>query len=172
MHEPLDDFLEPGVPCESSDSLRQALRTRTTGIVRWRRRFKKLSWAGALAACFMAGMATMYALDLRGGNVAEPVREMPTVAIKKVEPAPTEPPPKPAKVIEQEARAQPERQVAQLRKAGAMYLEQEQDYAAALRCYAQALDGADDRMLEISSSDTWLEMALKNARRKEKARAH
>jgi hypothetical protein len=169
MSDAIDDFLDSGVLCKPEDSLRSALRARTTRLVRRRRRLKQLAWAGALAACFLAGMATMYVLVPRAPAAAgsAPV----TVAVKKDEMATTKPEPPSALDIELQARAQSEQRVAKLRQAAGLYLAQ-QDVASALRCYTQALNNTDPQALDFSPDDTWLEMALKNARRKEKARAN
>jgi hypothetical protein len=57
------------------------------------------------------------------------------------------------------------------RRAGDRYLDSEADPESALRCYGQALDagGAADRA--VSSEDSWLLMAIKNARQKENSHA-
>jgi hypothetical protein len=172
MSDPLDDFLDCGVSCEPADALRQTLRARTTGVLRRRRRLNKLAGVGALVACFLAGMATMYALVPRVPIAGQPASEAPAVAVHKVDPAPVEQPAQSARAIELAADTQPDRRAARLRQAGDLYLQQEQDYAAALRCYTQALDTGDAQALAFSPDDTWLEMALKDARRKEKALAH
>jgi hypothetical protein len=50
-------------------------------------------------------------------------------------------------------------------EAGDLYLELEADYAAALRCYSQALADASPRNLEFAPNDSWLLLTLKNARK-------
>jgi hypothetical protein len=82
---------------------------------------------------------------------------------------PEEKPPQPPELYEFEAQlAPPAERAAQLRKAGDLYLEQANDYAAALRCYSQAFNAAGPEALEFSPDDNWLVMAIKTARRKEK----
>jgi hypothetical protein len=54
------------------------------------------------------------------------------------------------------------------RRAGDRYLEESADPRSALRCYTQALDEGSREDLEISAEDSWLLMALKMDRRKEK----
>ena len=141
-------------------------------MLRVRRRLKKLVLAGGMAACFVAGMATMYGLVARVPAGGESALAVVTVAVNKDRAATTDPLPQNEQVIELQARTHAEQRVARLRKAGDLYLEQEQDYAAALRCYTQALNDANPQTFDISPDDTWLEMALKDARRKEKARAN
>jgi hypothetical protein len=172
MSDPLEDFLCRDFSCEASEALRQALRERTGRVLRRQQRLKKLALAGAMAACFLAGMTTMYGVLPLFAAKSEPQPPVANVATKKIEPATAEQPLPSAQMVELQARAQTAERVARLRRAGDLYLLEEQDYAAALRCYAQALNDADAQTLEISPGDTWLEMALKDARRKEKARAN
>ena len=172
MSDPLDDFLDRDFSCQASEALRQTLRARTARVLRRRQRWKKLALAGALAASFLGGMATTYALLPLFAAGKEPEPPGVIVAVKSSEPTVPETPLPRAQMVELQARAQASERVARLRRAGDLYLQEEQDYASALRCYAQALDGADAQTLEISPDDTWLEMALKDARRKEKARAN
>src|SRR5262245_63607479 len=59
---PPDDveaFLRPPPPFPGAERLRQSLLQETTRLVRRRRRLKRLALAGALAACYMAGVLTM-----------------------------------------------------------------------------------------------------------------
>jgi hypothetical protein len=53
------------------------------------------------------------------------------------------------------------------RDAGDRYLNDQDNYAAALRCYRNFLDEADLADLVSAPSDTWLLASLKNARSKE-----
>jgi hypothetical protein len=172
MSDPLDEFLGRSFSCEANESMQLALRERTSRVLRRRRRLKKLTLAGAMAACFLAGMATMYGLLPRVAARNEPARPVVDVVAKKNDAVTAETPLPNALIVELQARAHNAERVARLRRAADLYLLEEQDYAAALRCYAQALNEADAQTLEISPDDTWLEMALKDARRKEKARAN
>jgi hypothetical protein len=52
-------------------------------------------------------------------------------------------------------------------RAGNLYLEMNEDFESALRCYSQALTYCDARELELKPDDNWLVMALKTDRRKE-----
>jgi hypothetical protein len=170
MIDPVDEFLDRPVPLAENESLKAALRERTTQLVRRRLWRKRALLAAALAACFAAGMATTWWL-LPPAEVAQ--EPQPVVAEKKDEPKPqpkAEAPamPRTAAVVERQARAQPDSRVANLRQAAKLYLAEDQDYAAALRCYTQALDAGGPEALAPSPDDDWLEIALKNARHKEK----
>ena len=50
------------LPRESTENAKrkQATLALTTGVLRRRGRLKKLAWVGGLAACYLAGMATMH----------------------------------------------------------------------------------------------------------------
>jgi hypothetical protein len=172
MSDPLDEFLGRSFSCEASEAMRLALRESTSRVLRLRQRVRKLALAGAMAACFLAGMATMYGLLPRVAARSEPDRPVENVVTKIIEAAKDQTPLPNAQIVELQARAHKAERVTGLRRAADLYLLEEQDYAAALRCYAQALNEADAQTLEISPDDTWLEMALKDARRKEKARAN
>src|SRR5439155_25138782 len=151
MSDALDDFLDRGSSYPPDDHLRQALRGRTTRVLRRRRRLKKVGLAVAFAACFAAGMATMRFL-LTPQTAEQPPAPAPLVVEKKAEPAPAMMP-QTATVLEWQARAQPDQRSARLRQAAAKYLEEEFDYAAALRCYTQALDAGGPQALESSPDD-------------------
>jgi hypothetical protein len=53
-------------------------------------------------------------------------------------------------------------------QAGDLYLEKQDDYESALRCYRQALTYCEAHELEFNPNDNWLVMALKRDHRKEK----
>src|SRR5438094_1423332 len=113
MTDPVDDFLDRGFSAGGSDSLQSALRERTTRLLRRRRRLKRLAYLGALAACFLAGMATMHWLTPPAP--AEPTAAPPVIAARKAEPAVNvEPMPRNAVVLEWQARVQPTERVARL----------------------------------------------------------
>jgi hypothetical protein len=65
-----------------------------------------------------------------------------------------------------------EEQLALLRRAGDRYLSEDGDVKIALRCYRQMLDIADSpQALEADKNDSWLLMALKSDRQREKQHA-
>ena len=53
-------------------------------------------------------------------------------------------------------------------QAGNLYLEKQNDYESALRCYSQALNYCEAHELEFNPNDNWLVKALKRDHRKEK----
>jgi hypothetical protein len=167
MNDP-EVFLTPATPPACDGTLREALRTRTTTILRRRRRLKQLGYAAALAACFAAGMAAMrYALSPALDPAPQVVRQRPGP-----EKAPETPPEPPAVVqavaLEWQAFDAPGGRAELFRQAGDLYVSQGYDPHAALRCYRNALDSGSADDLRISAADNWLLMALKNDRQKEK----
>src|SRR5947207_15283648 len=167
MSDPVDDFLNRGSPPGGNEQLQAALLRRTTRLLRRRRRLRQLAYGAALAACFLAGMATMHWLTPPAP--AEPTPVSPVTAAKKADPAVNvEPVPRNAVALEWQARVQPTERVARLRSAASLYLNESQDYAAALRCYGDALNASGPEALAFSLDDDWLEMAIKHARQKEK----
>src|SRR4051794_39693901 len=113
MSNPLDDFLDRSFTCGSNDALRGQLRRQTSKVVRRHRLVRRALQMAALAACFLAGMATMW-LCLPD----QPVRvEQAVVVVEKfIEPPPrVETMPQTAAVAEVKARMEPAERVAQLR---------------------------------------------------------
>jgi hypothetical protein len=169
MADPLDDFLDEGFACEPNDGLKAAMRLRTTRVLRGRRLVRQLALVGLAAACYLAGVATMWFLPPQLTAVADAPAKTVVIAENKIEPSPQEKPPERPEIYEFEAQtAPPSERYAQLRKAGDIYLEQAHDYASALRCYRQAFDAGGEQALAFSTDDNWLVMAIKNARKKEK----
>ena len=60
MSDPVDDFLNRGSPPAGNEHFQAALLRQTTRLLRRRQRLRQLAYLGALAACFLAGMATMH----------------------------------------------------------------------------------------------------------------
>jgi hypothetical protein len=69
--------------------------------------------------------------------------------------------------LEWQALEAPAGRPALYRRAADCYLNDEADPQSALRCYAAALDEAGPDDLDLSAEDSWLLMAIKNARKKE-----
>jgi hypothetical protein len=174
--DPCDNLLAPVSCPDDTADLRQALLRRTTRVLRRRRLIRRVGLVAALAACYFAGVLTMYLLT-PSAAVTVPV----VVYVHPSEPsAPkTLPQPQemratmPAPTVEHWAartEAPPER--SQLyRQAGDRYMQEENDPASALRCYTKALDAGSPADTSISPDDNWLLMALKDAREKEKRHA-
>jgi hypothetical protein len=154
-HDPLAELLRPPVPLADGEALRQALRDQTTRRVRRRGRLRLFARVTALAGCFLAGLATAH---------------LPRPAPPGIEPAPRQAAlPADAVALEWRALEAGEDRAQRYREAGDRYLE-ESDPENALRCYSAALDEAETERA-ITASDSWLLMAIKQARQKEKADA-
>jgi negative regulator of sigma E activity len=158
----LDELLAvPQLPADA-EVLRQRLLHHTTGVVRFRRRVRQVAWAAGLAAC-----VAVVVFGLRWRTPA-PVTPQPLTAQL---PSPSAQDGS-ALALEWRAFDSPNRQTELYRQAGDRYLAEGEDLQAALRCYANALDTATDDDQKVSPSDSWLLMAIKDAREKEKRDAN
>jgi hypothetical protein len=150
----------------SNDPLRQAILAQTLGIIRFRRRLKKCTLAASLVACYLAGVATMgwrptvptTTPGLSNEQAADRTparhRDAPPPAIAEEQP-------------KQQPAAPPLSREEMLRREGDQLLA-DGDMKKAIRKYELALDLASADQRAISPQhDTWLLMALKNARPKE-----
>lgn len=171
---PVDDFLQVDFSGPADPTLRQALLTRTTRVVRRRLWARRAGIAGALAACYAAGMLTMgFVTPPREGPQQEVARQpsqretMDTPVVAAADSVAEQS----ALALEWRAFESAERRAELYQLAGDRYLEREADMQSALRCYRQALDASPEASLTISASDNWLLMALKEARQKEKTHA-
>jgi hypothetical protein len=172
--DPLDDLLRSSVVAGADAALRRRLLDQTTRALRGRRRRRVVGWAAALAACYVAGVLTVYWLGPRRIERIEVVRNMP--APEPTAPVPVAPTPrnaKPASAVAMEWKAfdADQHRPELYRQAGDRYMNQDADPASALRCYGQSLNGASDKDLAISPNDDYLLMLVKNARQKEKDHA-
>jgi hypothetical protein len=140
----------------------------TLGVLRRRRRLRRLATVAALAACFLGGVLAM---RFFGSPVVPPTSEQREEIVQR-QPEPNFPltsSPKSADsalALEWQALDSPTRRPDLDRKAGDRYLTENLDARSALRCYDRALDGNAD--LTVSADDSWLLMAIKDARQKEK----
>jgi hypothetical protein len=170
-----DDFLQARFPAAANETLRQSLLQRTTGMLRRRRRWKRVGLAVALATCYAAGLGTMWlGMPSSPPSVTPQFVEIPSPPVEAV-PAPsalatvevgegTS-----ARVLELLALNSEENRNDLYRLAGRRYVEESGDLSAALRCYRQYLDKASEKELAISvEQDDYLLMTLKLARQKEK----
>jgi hypothetical protein len=158
----LKELLAAPKPPGDAEGLRQRLLHQTTGVLRFRRRVRQAAWAAGLAACVAA---VVFGLRWR---TPAPVTPQPEVAQLPSPPQQDES----ALALEWRAFDSPNRQTELYRHAGDRYLAEGEDLQAALRCYANALDTATEDDLKLSSSDSWLLMAIKDAREKEKRDAN
>jgi hypothetical protein len=117
----------------------------------------------ALAACIVV-VATMY-----GHRPFPPEPALPAVTAA---PPTAVPPDETATALEWEAVDHPERAATLYRAAGDRYLAEEGDLAGAVRCYGNGLSAGAANDLTIDPGDSWLLMAIKDARQREKPDAN
>jgi hypothetical protein len=171
---PADELLASLVPLPINAALEEALRQQTTGVVRRRRWLRRCAFAVALAACYAAGLLTMHWLpptSSRQESVPERSSELASsAAASKAAPdvpnAATDDAPPVA--LEWQALDNPSGSPALLRVAGDRYLQETGDLASAVRCYRNLLDEESGAEPTISTDDSWLLMALKEAKQREK----
>jgi hypothetical protein len=161
-HDPLDNLLSPPDPLPDDGALRERVLHQTIRFVRRRRRVRQLAWSAAVAAC-VAGVV-FAARWLKPTPSPQPdLAERP----HQSEPLAPEPDQSPL-ALEWRAFDSQDRQTELYRQAGDRYLAQGEDLQAALRCYGNALDAGTEDDLKHSAGDSWLLMAIKDAREKEK----
>jgi hypothetical protein len=159
MHDPLEQLLAPHPPAPS----RPELFARTVQALRGQRRRRQLAGIAILTAVYAAGLLTVLA--------CQPPADPPPSVQAEVSSAASNPPVAPlarrAPDVEWQALDWPEEAAGLYREAGDLYLA-DADPAEAVRCYGNALNAGKPRDLEVSSDDSWLLMAIKTARKKER----
>ncbi len=176
-HDPQDDLVNILLGKlsrqDSNDRLRRLLLARTTGVVRFRRRLKRFAWATALAACYLAGMATTQMWRPQGGQSSLTAGEHASAAGPR-------PPSDAGKSLPPQASHPAPRQVASrapsrfevLRQSGDAHLRDPAGLIGATHDYTLALNAASAAERAIAPGrDSWLLMALKDAKLKETAHA-
>jgi hypothetical protein len=174
LPDPIEQFLE-GTPRATADpAFRQRLLCETIASLRRQRWRKRTAVIAALAASFLAGVVCMHWLPLATSEATREHASGSAYLREKPVPDTTRPADKDASASGRDAVAMewtafddPGQREKLYRQAGDLYVEETQDYEAALRCYTQALDGSAEQDLTIAPDDTWLMMALKEARKKE-----
>ncbi len=151
-------MLCPDPPPDAS-LLREALLRQTRRVVRRRLWGRRLAVAAALAACYFAGIGTDHLA------MEQVPQSRPAPLDKPVASAPSPPTPE---ALEWQALDSPQPRPDAYREAGDRYIAEDTDYESALRCYRGALDSGSDKDLAVQPGDSWLLMALKDARQKEK----
>ena len=160
---------------EGNEQLRLLIQQKTLAVIRRRRWLSRGSWLAGSAACYAAGILTMW-LWLKpeaqqqvaiasDRDAAGQVDSAPTPAETK--PATQAQPPETALAMEWQALDSPERRPDLFRLAGDKYLE-DNNIESATRCYRGALKDASDKDLKVSVNDNWLLMSLKQAKQEEK----
>jgi hypothetical protein len=157
MTEPCD-FLTPAPRSADNSDLRQRLLTRTLGVLRRRRWLRRTGLAAALAACFAAGVLSARWLWPATRPLPELVRHEPP------SPSPPERPDADRRTVENPREVE-------LVKAADHVLVAQGDPLTALHLYTKALDDSGDDALTISTDDSFLMMAIKDARKRERTHA-
>jgi hypothetical protein len=167
--DPLDAMLAPPQIPADAETRRQELFAQTNRLLRRRRHLRRFAHAAALAGSFAAGMLVMWA------TAARLTPETPIPHANKGEPQPPDnpqpPTQEPALVQEWRAFDRDDHRSEPYRQAGDRYLEDENDVLSALRCYTNSLNNGTEKDLVVSTEDTFLLMAIKNARKKERDHA-
>jgi hypothetical protein len=172
--DPLADLLRPTVEADAGLPFRGRLLNQTIRALRSRRRRRVAVWVAALAACYVAGVLTVYWLGPRRVERVVVVQKAPTPEPSTPTPVkPAAPDAKPTTAVAMEWKAfdADQHRPELYRKAGDRYMNEDADPASALRCYGQSLNGSSDKDLAISVNDDYLLMLVKNARQKEKDHA-
>jgi hypothetical protein len=166
----------------AADALRKAVLSRTVGVIRFRRRLKNCILAASLVACYLAGVATMGLHSPASTTVSRPSNTQTTAA--QSPPTPQESPAlEMAKDLPKSQSGPPSvenKQAAEPKLARDEILCRQGDQSLAdgnlkqaIRKYQLALNLAPaDRRAIAPQQDTWLLMALKNARTKEITHDH
>jgi hypothetical protein len=158
------DFLTPTAPAASNPDLRRRLLDNTSVVLRRRRRLRRAYWAAAFAACYAAGTLTTHWLRPAAPLLAE----------RRPEPAGPEQPADAGRPPERPSPGRPDLESDRVRllvKAADHALADKADPLAALYGYTKALDEGGDAALAISTDDSFLMMAIKDARKKERVHA-
>ncbi len=162
----LEELLGPPAPADAA-LLRRGVLVTTLGQQRRRRGLRRGALVSGLAACFLAGMVTMWLLASAAPPVTVVVQDTSPNAAQAPPPRTHDPGPKPD--VDRPTNAG---QAAALLAAGDRCLNDAGDPEAALRCYRRALDAASREESRFSADDNWLLMAIKNAREKEARHAN
>jgi hypothetical protein len=163
--DPLADLLAAPGPVDTGE-LRHSLLAETTRQLPRPRRLRFVVLAAALAACYVAGLLTMYLLrPAAPPPVTVPSEPQPESVAEK----PADPPavvPQPADLPDRS------QQAARLRQDGDRQLTEKNDPESALQSYTKALNVGTEDDAKFSPDDNWLLMAIKNAREKEARNAN
>jgi hypothetical protein len=167
-HDPCADFLDAPPSAAGDIALQERLFRQTTRMIRRRRWLRRAGFAAAFAACYLAGAVTVYL-------VRSPAPPQPGTVPLPSPPSTASPGETTvgltAVALENQALDSVQPQPELYRLAGDRYVAESGDLQAALRCYRQALDEGPEQDLQVKPEDSWLLIALKEARQKEKENA-
>jgi hypothetical protein len=173
--DPIETFFSQFLREPTDDKLRLVIQQKTLGVLRRRRWLRRGSWLAGLAACYAAGIFTMWMWSRSQANQHVAIAPEQNAANQdNAAPAPTDAKqptpaqsPESAIAMEWQALDSPEKRPDLFRLAGDKYLE-DNNIESATRCYRGALKDASDQDLKISVNDNWLLMSLKQAKQEEK----
>ncbi len=150
-----------GVPAD--EGLRSSILQRTTRVVRRRRIAKRVAIGVVCVVCYSAGLLTT-----RWFASANPSAEV--VAVNSEQPVPTTEPLGQSSpwTLEWQAVDSAVNRPDLFKQAGDRYLHEFGDLAAAVRCYRSALEIGSAADTTVGPDDSWLLIALKQAKAKEK----
>ncbi len=164
----METLLAAGAGGHGDDRLRAAVLARTMRVVRFRRHRRRLALAGALAACYLAGLATTGTWRLRSERPPQTARELADAADRAPHAPREAAPAKPHAEREEYVASHSLTRFEIRRRSGDAHLRHPAELAPAIRDYTLALNTASDAERAIAPErDSWLLMALKNARMKE-----
>ena len=163
-----------------NEALRAAVLAQTIRVVRRRRILRRVAFMGGLAACYLAGLVTTWVALSGSGSARDTVQAAKAETSRIALPTGLSPSGqgaasnagRSATALEWRAFDSHERRAELFRQAGDRYLQQAGDLKSAVRCYRQSLQGALASDLTIKPDDSWLLMALKQAKQKEKQNAN
>jgi hypothetical protein len=153
-------------PC-GDDRLRAAVLARTISTIRFHRRLKRCALAAALVGCYLAGAVTMRIWNPIGGNLPQPAVVQ---VAQDQQPQPVVSPSRgPVRSADHQFASVKISRYEAVRRAADRNLLERDDLPSAIRGYKRALDLASAEERAISPvQDSWLLMALKDAREKER----
>jgi len=162
----LKSLLAATGPASEDQRLRHMVLDRTLGAVRFRRRIQRCYLVCGLVVCYLAGIGTMTLL--RGGLAPDAPETEHVAKDEKLKPA-TETTLAQISQLQEDRDTKPDaasRSESLRRKADLLF--ERGDIKSAVRNYKRSLDLASAEQLAIApGQDTWLLIALKEARTKE-----
>ena len=162
-------------PAGAGEQLRRELLLRTSRVIRRRRHVRRAGILGAVACAYLAGVLTV---SLRSSQTDIVVVDRSDTSQAASSRDPVDDVPPAAATTLDNAHEYRLGEVADLNRyevfcrAAERHLNETGDYTAALNLYRQALNAASEDQLAIAAGrDTWLLLALKNARQQERTDA-
>lgn len=167
---PAEVWRVPAVP----DSLRETVLRQTTAMVRSRSKRRRVVLAGAVAAAYVAGLATAIVARGSAPETGDKVRTVTPVAAPAQSPSPAAHEPVLARDLLQDpegfalllSRSPVEKRIELLKAAGDRYLNEYSDIEQALNCYRRLLS-LEPTDANPNLNDSWLLRSLKQARLRE-----